>query len=44
MGLAMPGLGQIYNGELIKGISYFVILQACTFSDFDGRCCCPTGF
>lgn len=27
MGLAMPGLGQIYNGELIKGISYFVILQ-----------------
>ncbi len=27
MGLAMPGLGQIYNGELIKGMSYFVILQ-----------------
>ncbi len=27
MGLAMPGLGQIYNGEPIKGISYFVILQ-----------------
>jgi signal peptidase I len=26
MGLAMPGLGQIHNGELIKGISYFVIL------------------
>jgi signal peptidase I len=26
MGLAMPGLGQIYNGELIKGISYFAIL------------------
>jgi signal peptidase I len=27
MGLAMPGLGQIYNCELIKGMSYFVILQ-----------------
>ena len=25
MGLAMPGLGN-YNGELIKGMSYFVIL------------------
>jgi signal peptidase I len=24
----MPGLGQIYNGEFIKGTSYFVILQA----------------
>jgi signal peptidase I len=28
MGLAMPGLGQVYNGELIKGISYFIILLA----------------
>jgi len=27
MGLVMPGLGQIYNGELIKGVSFFVILQ-----------------
>lgn len=27
MGLAMPGLGQIYNGELIKGVSFFIILQ-----------------
>ncbi len=26
MGLAMPGLGQVYNGELIKGISYFITL------------------
>ncbi len=25
LGLAMPGLGQIYNGELVKGISCFVI-------------------
>jgi signal peptidase I len=28
MGLVMPGLGQIYNGELIKGVSYFIILLA----------------
>jgi signal peptidase I len=27
MGLAMPGLGQVYNGELIKGVSYFIIFQ-----------------
>ena len=26
LGLAMPGLGQIYNGELVKGISYFIIM------------------
>lgn len=25
MGLSMPGMGQIYNGELIKGISIFII-------------------
>jgi signal peptidase I len=25
LGLAMPGLGQVYNGESIKGISYFII-------------------
>ena len=25
MGMTMPGMGQIYNGELIKGISYFAI-------------------
>jgi signal peptidase I len=25
MGLAMPGMGQIYNGELVKGISSFII-------------------
>jgi signal peptidase I len=28
LGLAMPGLGQIYNGELVKGISYYLILLA----------------
>jgi signal peptidase I len=28
LSLAIPGLGQIYNGEFIKGTSFFVILQA----------------
>jgi signal peptidase I len=28
MGLIMPGLGQIYNGELVKGISIYIILLA----------------
>jgi signal peptidase I len=28
MGLLMPGLGQIYNGELIKGVSIYIILLA----------------
>lgn len=28
MGLAMPGMGQIYNGELIKGVSVFIIFLA----------------
>lgn len=26
LAFAMPGLGQIYNGELIKGISYFILV------------------
>lgn len=25
LGLALPGLGQIYNSELVKGVSYFII-------------------
>jgi signal peptidase I len=29
-GLIMPGLGQIYNGELIKGLSFFMIGLAAT--------------
>ncbi len=28
LGLAMPGLGQIYNSELLKGASYFVIFHS----------------
>lgn len=28
LGLAMPGLGQIYNGELVKGISCFAVFLA----------------
>ncbi len=34
MGLAMPGLGQIYNGELIKGTSYFTIILVLHFLGF----------
>jgi signal peptidase I len=28
MAFIMPGLGQVYNGELIKGISFFIIILA----------------
>lgn len=28
MSMTMPGMGQIYNGEMIKGISYFAIFLA----------------
>lgn len=28
LSFAIPGLGQIYNGEFVKGTSFFVILQA----------------
>ncbi len=28
LALAMPGLGQVYTGELIKGVSYFLIILA----------------
>jgi len=33
----VPGLGQVYNGELIKGTSFFVILQAYSLSVIDLR-------
>lgn len=28
MSMTMPGMGQIYNGELVKGVSYFAIFLA----------------
>jgi TM2 domain-containing membrane protein YozV len=31
VGRGMPGLGQIHNGELIKGISCFLILLSLYF-------------
>jgi len=34
LGLAMPGLGQVYNSELIKGISYFIITVAIIIAGF----------
>jgi signal peptidase I len=36
LSLAVPGLGQIYNGEFIKGTSFFVISQALIIIGF--RC------
>jgi signal peptidase I len=36
LSLAVPGLGQIYNGEFIKGTSFFVIFQALIIIGF--RC------
>lgn len=41
MGLAMPGLGQIYNGELIKGVSYFGILLVLYIVGFQGAILLP---
>lgn len=43
MGLAMPGLGQIYNGELIKGISFFIILEVVYVLGFRGVTLLPDG-
>lgn len=34
MSMAMPGMGQIYNGELIKGISYLAIFLALFVAGF----------
>jgi signal peptidase I len=34
MGLAMPGMGQIYNGELVKGVSFFILFQTCFIVGF----------
>lgn len=43
MGFAMPGLGQVYNGELIKGISFFIILLALAFMGTRGTLLLPDG-
>ena len=34
LGLVMPGMGQIYNGEVIKGLSLFVIFLVTLVSGF----------
>jgi signal peptidase I len=34
MGIIMPGMGQIYNGELVKGMSVFIIFLALYITGF----------
>lgn len=41
LGLAMPGLGQVYSGELIKGTSYFIIILALGFAGAQGTLLLP---
>jgi signal peptidase I len=41
LALAMPGLGQIYSGELIKGISYFLIILAISIMGLRGTILLP---
>ncbi len=41
LALAMPGLGQIYGGELIKGVSYFLILLAISLIGIRGTVLLP---
>ncbi len=43
MGLTMPGMGQIYNGELIKGISVFIIFLASYIVGFRFTVLLPDG-
>jgi signal peptidase I len=43
LGLAMPGLGQVYNGELIKGISYFIITLVLIIAGFQLAALLPDG-
>ena len=43
MGLAMPGMGQIYNGELIKGISLFILFQTFFIVGFQYTVLLPDG-
>jgi signal peptidase I len=41
LALAMPGLGQVYTGELIKGISYFLIILAISIAGVQGTVLLP---
>jgi signal peptidase I len=41
LALAMPGLGQIYAGELIKGISYFLIILSLSIAGIRGTVLLP---
>jgi signal peptidase I len=41
LALAMPGLGQVYSGELIKGISYFLIILAISIIGMQGMVLLP---
>ena len=41
LALAMPGLGQIYSGELIKGISYFLIILSISIMGLRGTILLP---
>jgi signal peptidase I len=43
LGLTMPGLGQIYNGELVKGISSFIITLALLIMGFRLTVLLPDG-
>jgi signal peptidase I len=43
LGLTMPGLGQIYNGELVKGISSFIITLALLIIGFRLTVMLPDG-
>jgi signal peptidase I len=44
LALAMPGLGQVYSGELIKGVSYFLIILAVSIIGVRGTILLPDGW
>jgi signal peptidase I len=41
LGFMMPGLGQIYNGELVKGASFFIIIMVTMFVGIRGSLLLP---
>jgi signal peptidase I len=43
LGLTMPGLGQIYNGEIVKGISSFIVTLALLLIGFRSTVWLPDG-